>query len=146
MRKLLFLFVMSLVSAAAVAQQGRPFDTTIRNEECKIYIRLNLYDKNITVPGQDVLGEVDGYFGSTQSSTKWIVVASRLIDGRTAEIEVVNDYGSEDLEARLTLERDGTYTLERLKGSTMKIVVGGKWVNIPKKLTFKRPVATKPAA
>lgn len=131
MRKLLFLFVMSLVSAAAVAQQGRPFDTTIRNEECKIYIRLNLYDKNITVPGQDVLGEVDGYFGSTQSSTKWIVVASRLIDGRTAEIEVVNDYGSEDFTATLKVNDDGTYEYKKDGGSTLKFAVRGKWQKIP---------------
>lgn len=138
MRKLLFLFVMSLVSAAAVAQQGRPFDTTIRNEEYKIYIRLNLYDKNITVPGQDVLGEVDGYFGSTQSSTKWIVVASRLIDGRTAEIEVVNDYGSEDFTATLKVNDDGTYEYKKDGGSTLKFAVRGKWQKIPSNLELVR--------
>lgn len=138
MRKLLFLFVMSLVSAAAVAQQGRPFDTTIRNEEYKIYIRLNLYDKNITVPGQDVLGEVDGYFGSTQSSTKWIVVASRLIDGRTAEIEVVNDYGSEDFTATLKVNDDGTYEYKKDGGSTLKFAVRGKWQKIPGNLQLVR--------
>lgn len=138
MRKLLFLFVMSLVSAAAVAQQGRPFDTTIRNEEYKIYIRLNLYDKNITVPGQDVLGEVDGYFGSTQSSTKWIVVASRLIDGRTAEIEVVNDYGSEDFTATLNVNDDGTYEYKKDGGSTLKFAVRGKWQKIPGNLELVR--------
>ena len=138
MRKLLFLFVMSLVSAAAVAQQGRPFDTTIRNEEYKIYIRLNLYDKNITVPGQDVLGEVDGYFGSTQSSTKWIVVASRLIDGRTAAIEVVNDYGSEDFTATLKVNDDGTYEYKKDGGSTLKFAVRGKWQKIPGNLELVR--------
>lgn len=138
MRKLLFLFVMSLVSAAAVAQQGRPFDTTIRNEEYKIYIRLNLYDKNITVPGQDVLGEVGGYFGSTQSSTKWIVVASRLIDGRTAEIEVVNDYGSEDFTATLKVNDDGTYEYKKDGGSTLKFAVRGKWQKIPGNLELVR--------
>ena len=138
MRKLLFLFVMSLVSAAAVAQQGRLFDTTIRNEEYKIYIRLNLYDKNITVPGQDVLGEVDGYFGSTQSSTKWIVVASRLIDGRTAEIEVANDYGSEDFTAVLEVEKDGTYSYKKKDGSTLKFAVKGKWQKLPGSLEFKK--------
>lgn len=138
MRKQLFLFVMSLVSAAAVAQQGRPFDTTIRNEEYKIYIRLNLYDKNITVPGQDVLGEVDGYFGSTQSSTKWIVVASRLIDGRTAEIEVVNDYGSEDFTATLKVNDDGTYEYKKDGGSTLKFAVRGKWQKIPGNLELVR--------
>ena len=44
-----------------------------------------------------MLGEMDGYFGSTQSRGIWMIVASKLVDERTAEIEVVNDYGSEDL-------------------------------------------------
>ena len=35
-------------------------------------------------------------------------------------------------------EGDGTYTLTRLSGSTIKIVVDRKWVKLPKKLVFKR--------
>ena len=35
-------------------------------------------------------------------------------------------------------EADGTYTLTRLSGSTIKIVVDRKWVKLPKKLVFKR--------
>ena len=46
------------------------------------------------------------------------------------------DYGSEDLTAELKRNSDGTYTLTRLAGSTMKIVVNNKWVKIPKDITF----------
>ena len=146
MKKLIFALFVSLVPLLLPAQTDSTFNVTLHNDEYKIYITMNLYDKNVDVPGQAVLGKVDGFIASKQSTGKWIIVSSQIKSKNEAEIEVINDYGSEDLEARLTLERDGTYTLERLKGSTMKIVVGGKWVNIPKKLTFKRPVATKPAA
>ena len=56
-----------------------------------------------------------------------------------AYLVIINDYGSEDLEAKLTFNpHDGTYTLERTEGSTIKIVVNRQWVKIPKKLVFKR--------
>lgn len=138
MKKLLFIMLLPLVAAVAAAQESRPFDVTIRNAEYKIYIRLNLYDSNVKVPGQDVLGEVGGYFGSTQSSTKWFIVGSRLIDGQTAEIDVVNDYGSEDFTATLKANADGTYSYKKESGSTLKFAVRGKWQKLPSRLELKR--------
>ncbi len=105
MKKAFFTLFMAVAALQVAAQEARPFDTTIHNEEYKIYIKMDLYDKDITVPGQDVLGEMDGYFGSTQSRSMWMIVSSRLIDERTAEIEVANDYGSEDFIAVLKVER-----------------------------------------
>ena len=57
---------------------------------------------------------------------------------RTAKLQIVNDYGSEDLEATLTLEKDGTYLLTQGSGSTLKIARNRKWVKMPKKLVFTR--------
>ncbi len=138
MKKLLFIMLLQLTAAMAVAQEKRPFDATIRNEEYKIYIRLNLYDNNVKVPGQDVLGEVGGYFGSTQSSSKWFIVGSTVIDAQTAEIEVINDYGSEDFTATLKANADGTYTYKKEDGSTLKFAVRGKWQKLPSRLELKK--------
>lgn len=138
MKRLLFVMLLHLTAAIAAAQEERPFDATIRNEEYKIYIRLNLYDNNVKVPGQDVLGEVGGYFGSTQSSTKWFIVGSSIIDARTAEIEVINDYGSEDFTATLKASADGTYTYKKEDGSTLKFAVKGKWQKLPSRLELKK--------
>lgn len=121
------------------------FAGRIENAEYQVWIEMDFYHNDVVTPGQEIFGQVPGYFGAKRDTRKWIFVDAE-VKGKQARLVITNDYGSEDLEARLTLERDGTYTLERLKGSTMKIVVGGKWVNIPKKLTFKRPAATKPAA
>ncbi len=98
---------------------------------------LNLYDNDIIVPGQDILGALPGYLGARRDPRKWLVLES-AIDGKTATLTIVNDYGSEDLQASLTPNGDGTYTLTRLSGSTIKIVVDRKWVKLPKKLVFKR--------
>lgn len=139
-----------VVSVLSVWGQGCCADTVtfagrIENAEYQVWIEMDFYHNDVVTPGQEIFGQVPGYFGAKRDTRKWIFVDAE-VKGKQARLVITNDYGSEDLEARLTLERDGTYTLERLKGSTMKIVVGGKWVNIPKKLTFKRPVATKPAA
>lgn len=138
MKKIIFTLLMAVAALQVMAQETRPFDTTIHNEEYKIYIKMDLYDKDITVPGQDVLGEMDGYFGSTQSRSMWMIVSSRLIDERTAEIEVTNDYGSEDFTAVLRVEKDGTYSYKKKDGSTLKFAVKGKWQKLPGSLEFKK--------
>lgn len=138
MKKAFFTLFMAVAALQVAAQEARPFDTTIHNKEYKIYIKMDLYDKDITVPGQDVLGEMDGYFGSTQSRSMWMIVSSRLIDERTAEIEVANDYGSEDFIAVLKVEKDGTYSYKKKDGSTLKFAVNGKWQKLPGSLEFKK--------
>ena len=60
-----------------------------------------------------------------------------LKDNHTAALLVTNDYGSEDLEAKLEKENDSTYTLKQLEGSPIKIVVDRKWVKLPKVMRFK---------
>ena len=105
MRKILFVLLLACGALQAVAQENRPFDVTIYDDEYKIYIKMDLYDKDVTVPGQDVLGQMDGYIGSKQSRSLWMIISSTVIDERTAEIEVVNDYGSEETARILTARR-----------------------------------------
>lgn len=138
MRKAFLLFAMFLTAVLAAAQEARPFDVEIKNDEYKIYIKMNLYDRNVTVPGQDMLGQMDGYVGSAQSAGKWYIVDSRVLGDDTAEVDVTNDYGSENFTATVKANPDGTYTLDRKGGSTLKFAVKGKWQKIPAKVTFKK--------
>ncbi len=136
MKKALLTLAACCATLFAAAQGERPFDVTLDNDEYKISLRLNLYDKNLTMPGQSVLGEVEGYFTSKQGRTTWLVVSSELVDERTAVIEVVNDYGSEDFTAELKANADGTYSYKKKGGSTLKFAVMGKWQKIPGRLTL----------
>lgn len=138
MKKVLFLLFAAFAPLTAMAQDARPFDVKVVNDEYKIYIRMNLHDKNLTVPGQSVLGEVDGYIASTQSRSTWIIISSEITGENTARIDVVNDYGSEDFTAEVKLNKDGTYSYKKLDGSTLKFAVKGKWQKIPGSLTFVR--------
>jgi hypothetical protein len=107
------------------------------NNEYNVYIKINFIDKDILVPGQEILGELDGYFGSTQSSHIWPITSSE-VEGSTAQIEVINNYGSEDFTASIILKDNNTLEFKHLKGSTFKFPVNKKWQKLPSKLTFIR--------
>ena len=110
------------------------------NEELKIFVVLNLMEKNIEVPGQEVFGEMDGYIGCTETTHIWAIVSSQ-VEGKTATLDVINNYGSEDLQATFTREKDGSYTWKHQEGSTLKFPVDRKWYKIPGKVTFKKKAA-----
>lgn len=111
------------------------FKAHLVNDEFQVWMDIDFYHNNITVPRQEIFGEVPGYFGAVRDTRKWII-SDATIKGRKAILTIINDYGSEDLKAELKRNSNGTYTLTRLDGSTMKIVVNNKWVKIPKDLIF----------
>lgn len=125
------------LSAKAANADSTTFKGRIDNDEYQVYIVMDFYKRNIVCPRQEIFGQNPGYFGAKRDTRKWIIEDAD-VKKHTAHLVIINDYGSEDLEANLTLNHDGTYTLERTEGSTIKIVVNGKWVKIPKKLVFKR--------
>ncbi len=49
---------------------------------------------------------------------------------------LINDTGSEDLTATLTVKNDTTYVLRQMKGSTLKVPNKGKWQKLPTEVTF----------
>ena len=114
------------------------FKGNLYNKEYNVYLRIDFYRKQIRVPGQDIFGDLPGFFGDYDDGRKWLFTDATLADSRTAKLQIVNDYGSEDLEATLTLEKDGTYLLTQGSGSTLKIARNRKWVKMPKKLVFTR--------
>ena len=113
------------------------FKCKIYNKEYDVYMDINFYDKNLKVPGQELFGEMPGFFGDNRDSRKWLITDA-TIHGKTARLSIINDYGSEDLTAELTINSEGTYELKQLDGSPIKIARNRKWVKIPKKLNFSK--------
>lgn len=124
-----------------MCQQNNPADTTIfktriENKEYQVWFEIDFYKQNILVPNQKLFGEVPGYLGAVRDSRKWIITDVK-VEGNTATLTIINDYGSEDLIATLTYNADGTYTFKQGKGSTINIAVNNKWVKLPKTMLFK---------
>ena len=139
MKKLLFIlftFHFSLLTSFAQSKEG-PFHAYLYNNEYEVYLKINLYDEDVEVPGQELYGPLPGYLGKKHNSFCWLITSSK-IDGEKAELQMINDYGSEDLTATLTLENDSLYVLRQVEGSTLKVPKDGKWQKLPSKLVFKR--------
>jgi hypothetical protein len=137
-RLILFLIACQISVLSASAQKtDKPFRAYIYNNEYEVFMRLDLYSESITVPGQELYGNLSGYLGKRHNSFCWLITSAK-IDGNTAELQMINDYGSEDLTARLTVEKDSLYVLRQVEGSTLKVPKEGKWQKLPSKLVFKR--------
>lgn len=113
------------------------FKGYLSNNEYEVYLQINFYQNDIKVPGQEIFGTIAGFLGDRKDSRKWLIT-NAAIEEKTAHLSIINDYGSEDLIADLTLESDGTYSLKQITGSNIKIARNRKWVKIPKKLTFMK--------
>ena len=136
MKKIIFSILAAFFTVSANAQESSIFNGYIYNEEFQVYINMDFYKKNITVPNQEIYGELPGYFGANRDTRKWLFTSAEITDSVTTKLEITNDYGSEDLEAVLKKLPDGTFQLEQKEGSTIKIAVNRKWVKIPKKIIF----------
>lgn len=128
-------FAQAPATSAADYDKSQPFRARIYNKEFKVFMVINAYEQNIEVPGQEIFGEMAGYFRSDDDSRCWLITSCELsADGKSLALSITNDYGSEDLEATLSVNSDGVYTLKQLSGSQIKIARNKKWVKIPKSL------------
>lgn len=116
------------------------FKCRIENKEYSVFMQLNLYEETVKIPGQEILGETFGYLKKTTDPRVWMITGVE-IDEKThkATLEMVNDYGSEDLTAELQILDDGSYQLRQLEGSTIKVAGKSKWIKLPKIIVFNKP-------
>lgn len=136
MKKILFFCFLMAFSLVCKAQD-ECFKCNIYNKEYNVSLTMNLYEESITIPGQDVLGKVYGYLKKLTDSRVWIIMDVEIDkSGKKAFLTMINDYGSEDLEAELSIDGDGNYTLKQLSGSTIKVAGNNKWIKLPKVLVF----------
>ena len=132
----LLFFVVAWTASAQTDQSS--FRAYLINNEYEVYLRINFYDQNITVPGQELYGELPGYLGKKKNSFCWVITSCNVKNDHEATLQLINDFGSEDLTATLTRQNDSIYVLRQDKGSTIKVPNKGKWQKLPKTLSFKR--------
>ena len=138
MKKLIVLALVCLTNITLKAQNvSEPFRAYLFNKEYDVFLKIDFYKQNITVPGQDLYGELPGYLSKRSNSFCWLITSVEL-EGKTAQLSMINDYGSEDLTATLTVKDDSIYVLRQEEGSTLKVPKNGKWQKLPKTLELKR--------
>lgn len=145
-KRYIIMLLMAFSLTGIFAQTGKgPFKAHIYNSEYQVFMHINFYDQDIVIPGQELFGQMAGYLSKEGTSYCWLVVSAKIKDQApgskapaSATLQFSNDYGSEDLEAELTVEGDSLYVLKQLKGSVLKVPNKGKWQKLPHTLTFKR--------
>ncbi len=139
-QRVIFIITIGLccIFSAHAQNSSNVFSGKIYNKEYKVWIEMDFINKNISIPQQEeILGEVSGYIGHETDPRKWIIVEAD-VHKQTAKLSIINDYGSEDLEATLSFNRDSTFTLVQKEGSSIKFAVNRKWQKLPKQLVFIR--------
>lgn len=137
MKRTVLVGLLGILLADGFAQKGKTFQGYLYNAEYQVYMRINLHEKDVLAEGQELFGRLPGYLGSKRDSRLWLITDAKMTGDKLAELSIINDYGSEDLTAKLSMENDSTYTLKQLQGSAIKIVVDQKWVKLPRQLLFK---------
>lgn len=128
-----------MLTALSFAQkENDAFRAYLYNNQYEVYLRINFYEQDITVPGQDLYGQLPGYLGKLHNSFCWVITSCKVKNDKKAEMQLINDFGSEDLKATLTRQNDSIYILKQEEGSTIKVPRNGKWQKLPKTLELKR--------
>ena len=130
------LFLLSLLQANAQEKSG-PFRAYLYNKEYNVFLKIDFYKQDITVPGQDLYGQLPGYLFKKSNTFCWLITSVDM-KGKTATLQMINDYGSEDLTATLTAENDSVFVLKQIDGGTLKVPNNGKWQKLPKTIELKR--------
>jgi hypothetical protein len=139
MKKILFTLILTCLTLTVYAQSDSlTFKGYLYNEKYDVYMIINFYKNDITVPHQEIYGKLSGFFGDIHDGRKWLFTSAKITSPNTAELTIINDYGSEDLTAKLKKNTDNTYTLKQIKGSVIKIARNRKWVKMPDELIFIR--------
>ena len=140
MKKLFSLIcICTLFSLVAKSQENNyMFKGYFFNSEYNVYLKIDLHGDGIIVPDDDLFGPLPGYLGKMNNSFFWLITSKNIKNKKFANIELINDYGSEDLSASLSLKNDSTLVLKQLKGSEIKVPNKGKWQKLPAELVFKR--------
>lgn len=138
MKKIIATFILTLMLSPVFAQESKkPFRAYLINKEYSVYLRIDFYQESISIPGQDLYGKLPGYLSKQHNSFCWLITSAE-VEGNKATLQMINDYGSEDLTATLTAESDSVYVLKQIEGSTLKIPNNGKWQKLPKTLELRR--------
>ena len=138
MKKIIATFILALMLSPVFAQESKkPFRAYLINKEYSVYLWIDFYQESISVPGQDLYGKLPGYLSKQHNSFCWLITSAE-VEGNKATLQMINDYGSEDLTATLTAESDSVYVLKQIEGSTLKVPNNGKWQKLPKTLELRR--------
>lgn len=139
MNKYIITAILLFMSISLSAQkESMAFKGHFYNKEYDIYLIIDLYDMDVEVPNHSMFGNLPGYLGKRLNNFYWLVTSGKIKNDSYAELDMINDFGSEDTRVSLKQINDSTLIFKQEEGSTMKIANNGKWQKLPKELKLKK--------
>lgn len=139
MNKYIITAILLFMSISLSAQkESKTFKGHFYNKEYDIYLIIDLYDMDVEVPNHSMFGNLPGYLGKRLNNFYWLVTSGKIKNDSYAELDMINDFGSEDTRVSLKQINDSTLIFKQEEGSTMKIANNGKWQKLPKELKLKK--------
>lgn len=139
MNKYIITAILLFMSISISAQkESMTFKGHFYNKEYDIYLIIDLYDMDVEVPNHSMFGNLPGYLGKRLNNFYWLVTSGKIKNDSYAELDMINDFGSEDTRVSLKQINDSTFIFKQEEGSTMKIANNGKWQKLPKELKLKK--------
>lgn len=126
--------VRAVVPADSLAQ--RPFEGHFFCKETGVHLYLNLYERTLTAPGFDFLGQLNGYMLGDIYGT-WMLT-KHSVDGRKARLRFSNDIGSDAQDIEWVQTSDSTFTYRAVGGNAIRRAEGRKLVKVTGEMLFKR--------
>lgn len=146
-RKFAVTALLALFAITCGAQTKPTLQGTFYNKEYKITLRLDLTSESIKVPGLEFLGGTNGYIMGGIVYNTWIVTDFKQDSDSSAIIRMINDYGADTQEMKLTKMRGDTFSLELRPPIVIKQAVKRKLVKVgPKYVFVKQNAPAKPVA
>ena len=94
MKKIITIIILAFLLSPALSQENKkPFRAYLNNKEYKVYLRIDFYQDNISVPGQDLYGKLPGFLSKQHNSFCWLITSAE-VEGNKAKLQMINDYGS----------------------------------------------------
>ena len=134
MKKTLLLYF--LLANSIVAAQ-KPWKVHLIERERKIMLNIDLHEESIMVPGMEMFGPLNGYFGGGEIYGTWVVTSFKIEEDK-AKLRLSNDFGSETQEAELLQTSDSTFTLKLTGNVVIKKVNGRKLQKIAPIINMKK--------
>lgn len=122
-------------SAQSQAQEKPVMRGNYYNKDLNISLKLNAYSKSIAVPGF----EMDSCYGYLQGAINgtWVMLKVKEQDADRVLIRTVSDRGGDACDLEIKAVPEGV-TLRQTDGQPIKGVANGKYVKLPKVITFSK--------
>lgn len=139
MKKAIFIALLATISVLSFAQEQ--FKGTFISDTPSLKLRLNLYEKSITLKDLD-FDETYGYMDGDINGT-WVILKVKKLEEKKALVRMVSDIGIDAQNVEFSVNAEGKMEMKLVDEQNIKAIAERKYVKMPKVTVFTNKDAEK---